>query len=635
MELFRLFGRIAIDNTEANNAIDETANRANNSNDKIKKSFKGIGSAAVSAGKWIAGAGAAIGGAMLAVTEGTREYRQEMNLLESAYLTAGHSSEAAKNTYSDLNAVMRDSGAAVEAAQHLALVADNEDELNDITHTLTGVYAKFGDSLPLEGLAEAINHSASLGEVQGSLADALEWSGITVDDFNAQLAECTTEEERQDLITNTLRNTYSKAADQYKETNKDVMEAEKAQEKLSDAFAELGKVFEPIVTKIKEKVAEMVTVAAPKIQELIDKIKDAIKWVKENEQTIQTWIGVILGATTSIGAFILIMKWGTIMSAATKAIKTVRSAVLLFNAALMANPIGIIVALLAGLVVAFIYLWNNVKPFRQFWIDLWKKIQDACSKAASILKTKFTEMYNSMKEKFDSMKKKATEIFENIKKTISDKVQSAKDKAISTFNLLKNGLINPIVSAKNKVVEVFSSIYSTIKGKIESAKTVVQKAVNKIKGFFNINLKFKAVKLPTISVKWGKKPAILAKAAELLDIPGVPQFSVKWNAKGGIFDKPTVLPTLAGWQGFGESGEEAITPIDTLLAYVREAVRGENEPVLYYMRQIVQILAEYLPMVANSQSEIMLDGDVLVGRLAPRMDQELGILANRKKRGNT
>lgn len=102
----------------------------------------------------------------------------------------------------------------MEAAQHLALVADNEEELNDMTHTLTGIYATFGASLPLEGLSEAINHSASLVEVQGNLADSLEWSGITVDDFNAQLAECTTEEERQDLIMKTLKDTYSDAADQ-------------------------------------------------------------------------------------------------------------------------------------------------------------------------------------------------------------------------------------------------------------------------------------------------------------------------------------------------------------------------------------------------------------------------------------
>lgn len=579
MELFRLFGRIAIDNTEADRAIDDTTRRASDSEKKTGSSFKAIGSAAVSAGKWIAGTGAAIGGAMLAVTESTREYRQEMGLLESAYQTSGHSSKAAKDTYSDLNAVMRDSGAAVEAAQHLALVADNEEELKDMTHTLTGVYATFGDSLPLEGLAEAINHSASLGEVQGSLADALEWSGITVDDFNAQLAECSTEEERQDLIMDTLRNTYSKAADQYKETNKDVMEAEKAQEKLSDAFAELGKVFEPIVTAIKEKIAEMVSVAAPKIQELIDKFKDCIKWVKENEKTIKTWVAVIIGATTTVGLFLVILNWGKIMTAATKAIKGVTAAVKLFNAALKANPIGLVISLLAGLVAAFIYLWNNNESFRKFWLDMWDKIKKKCGDAVDWIKTKF----NKFKDMLATVK------------------------------------------------QVFGGIKDTITEKIEGAKNAVDKAIKKIKGFFPLSIGkiFSNLKIPKISVSGGKAPFGIAGKGKL------PSFDVKWNAEGGIFDKPTVLPTIAGWQGFGESGAEAITPIDTLLSYVHEAVKAENEPVIYYMQKIMQILAEYLPKIAENNAEITLDGNALVGRLAPMMDQELGILASRKKRGNT
>lgn len=630
MEIFRLLGMIAIDNTEANRAIDETARRASDSEKKTGGSFSKIGSAAVSAGKWIAGAGAAIGGSMLAVTEGTREYRQEMGLLESAYTTAGHSSEEAKNTYSDLNAVMRDSGAAVEAAQHLALVADNEGELKDMTHTLTGVYATFGDSLPLEGLAEAINHSASLGEVQGSLADALEWSGITVDDFNAQLAECTTEEERQDLIMDTLRKTYSKAADQYKETNKDVMEAEKAQEKLSDAFAELGKVFEPIVTAIKEKVAEMVEIAAPKIEELIEKIKDASKWVKDNEDKINMWVGVILGATVAVGTFLLILNWGAIMTAAASAINKVRTAILLMNAAMLANPVGIIIAVIAGLVAAFIYLWNTCEPFRQFWIDLWDLVQKKTKIAVEAVKKWWKNMSDDMKEKFTSMKQKATEIFENIKNTISQKVQSAKDLASAAFLTLKAKIISPIIEAKNKVVEVFGTIYSTIKGKIDSARETVEKAMNKIKGFFPLSIGkiFSNLKIPSISVSGGKAPYGIAGKGKL------PSFDVKWNAKGAIFDEPTILPSMEGWQGVGEAGAEAVTPIETLKTYVKEAVRSENEPVLYYMRQIVQMLAENLPMMANSKPQIVLDGNVLVSRLAPKIDQELGILAGKKQRGN-
>ena len=167
MELFRLLGTVAVDNTEAKKALNETSQEANEAANETKEAFSKIGGVAGTIAKGIGMAGLAIGGALVGAVESTREYRAEMALLDSAFLTAGHSSKEAKQTYSDLNAVLGDSGQAVEASQHLALIADNEKELTGLTDILTGVYATFGESLPLEGLAEGINHSASLGEVQG------------------------------------------------------------------------------------------------------------------------------------------------------------------------------------------------------------------------------------------------------------------------------------------------------------------------------------------------------------------------------------------------------------------------------------------------------------------------------------
>ena len=50
----------------------------------------------------------------------------------------------------------------------------------------------------------------------------------------------------------------------------------------------------------------------------------------------------------------------------------------------------------------------------------------------------------------------------------------------------------------------------------------------------------------------------------------VPNFSVSWNALGGIFDQPTIFNTPAGMQGVGEKGPEAILPLDTLWAKMKE-----------------------------------------------------------------
>lgn len=50
----------------------------------------------------------------------------------------------------------------------------------------------------------------------------------------------------------------------------------------------------------------------------------------------------------------------------------------------------------------------------------------------------------------------------------------------------------------------------------------------------------------------------------------VPNFSVSWNALGGIFDQPTIFNTPAGMQGVGEAGPEAVLPLDTLWAKMKE-----------------------------------------------------------------
>ena len=110
MELFQLVGTIIINNQQAKQELDETAEKAADTGKETQDAFNKIGTVAGGIVKGIATAGAALGGAWLAAIEGSREYRTEMGKLESAFQTAGHSSDVAKQTYSDLNAVLGDSG---------------------------------------------------------------------------------------------------------------------------------------------------------------------------------------------------------------------------------------------------------------------------------------------------------------------------------------------------------------------------------------------------------------------------------------------------------------------------------------------------------------------------------------------
>ncbi len=578
MELFKLLGTIAIDNTEANKALNETAENAGSSSKEVESAVNKVGSVALGLGKAVVTAGAVIGGAWLAAIEGSREYRTEMGKLDTAFVTNGHSSEAAKRTYSDLNSVLGDSGQAVEAANHLALLTNNEQDLQTWTDICTGVYATFGASLPIEGLTEAANETAKVGEVTGPLADALNWAGISEDEFNDKLAKCSGEQERQKLIMETLNGTYSKASEQYKKTNEDVIAAEKAQEKLTDAFAELGRIGEPILTLIKTKVADMVAAAIPHLERFINKIKDAAKWIKDNAEKVKLWSGVIAIAIATVGGFVLVLAWAGIMQKAANALKIVTLAMKALNVAMRANVIGLIVTAILGLVAAFLYLWKNNEGFRNFWLKMWEKIKSATSSAVRWIKGKF----------------------------------------------------NDLKDVVSRVRNTFGNIKDAIADKIEGARDAVKKAIDKIKGFFPLSIGkiFSNLKIPKISVSGGKAPFGIAGKGKL------PNFDVKWNAEGGILDRPTIFGSIGNTLlGGGEAGKEAIAPIDTLLDYVRSAVMLENEGIRKTLIEQNRILIDFLSR--SMPHGVMLDSGALVGELTPSIDAQLSNRLRNAKRGNT
>ena len=264
----------ALNNTKADmvkiqKEIDDTSEKLKKSKIDWESVGDTVGKVGKAIGAGIAAMGAAIGaaaGAFLGLAESTREARVNMGKLETGFITAGHSAEDAKKTYTELYGVLGDDGQATEAAAHLAKLTKNEKELATWTDIATGVYATFGDSLPIENLTEAANETAKTGAITGGLADALNWAGVSEDEFQASLDKCSTEQERQALITKTLNGLYSDAAEKYREVNGDIIDAQKATASLNGAMAELGAIAEPIVTKLKQLAAELLQQITPFVE---------------------------------------------------------------------------------------------------------------------------------------------------------------------------------------------------------------------------------------------------------------------------------------------------------------------------------------------------------------------------------
>lgn len=272
--------------------------------EKGESSLKKFGSAAKTVGKAVgvgmaavAAAVAAGATALVGLAEGTREYRAEQAKLITSFEAAGSSAEQAKETYNDLYRVLGDSGQATEAAQHLAKLTTSEKELSEWTKICQGVYATFGDSLAIEGLTEAVNHTAKLGEVQGTLADALEWSGVSVDEFNEQLFWCNTESEREKLIRDTLNGLYSDAANQYEITAASILSANEAQAALTESLAQLGESAEPIIAVFKGTAASLLADLVPSFDLVSQGLMDSINGVEGGAEKMAEGIKGAIGTT--------------------------------------------------------------------------------------------------------------------------------------------------------------------------------------------------------------------------------------------------------------------------------------------------------------------------------------------------
>lgn len=172
--------------------------------------------------------------------ESTEEYRRAQGRLNTAFEAAGYGADTAQQAYKAFYGILGDTDTATEASQLLAQLAESEEDVATWTEIAAGVSGTFGDSLPIEGLIEAANETAKVGEVTGTLADALNWVGISEDEFNAKLAAAGSESERNRLIMETLSNQYDQAAQAFYRNNEALVASRNAQAQMDEVTAQLG-----------------------------------------------------------------------------------------------------------------------------------------------------------------------------------------------------------------------------------------------------------------------------------------------------------------------------------------------------------------------------------------------------------
>lgn len=259
------------------NALDDIDNAAESSGDGFTV-MKGALANLVSGG--ISGAVGAVKDLaenIVNLAEETEEYRTMQAKMSGSAESFGYSVQFAKDQYKEFYEYLGDEQMSTNAITNLMGMQVSTDTVTKSAEAATAVWTAYGDSIPIESLTESINESAQVAQVTGVLADALNWAGISEDNFNTKLQSLTTTQERADLIAQTLNDTYGKSKETYDDMTEGIRNANDAEAEFQEIQAEVGEAVEPVrqaLTKLKSNGLEA-------ILPVVEKVGDLFEWFGE------------------------------------------------------------------------------------------------------------------------------------------------------------------------------------------------------------------------------------------------------------------------------------------------------------------------------------------------------------------
>ena len=350
--------------------------------------------------------------------------------------------------------------------------------------------------------------------------------------------------------------------------------------------------------------APLLELLTPKIQELTAGLLDfaekaypkflsAMEWIQKNGPTI----GIVLGG---IAAAFIAFNWGSIVSGVMGAVGAFQA----FGATLLANPVGLIILGITALIATIKYLWDNCEEFRNGVTAIWEALKTAFDAVVQWFSTAIenvkgffqglgdgiTAVKDGIVGAWTNLKEKTTAAWENIKstveangggiegvvKTVADGLKSVWSDAFNAIDELTGGKLS---SALSTVSNILTSIKETFSNILGAARDKVKEIIDKIVGFFDIDISFPSIPLPHFSISpkgWVIGDLLKGK---------IPSLSIDWYRRAYddpiVFTRPTVLPTAAGLKGFGDGpGAEVVIGMNRFEEMLAEAAASGSRQVI-------------------------------------------------------
>lgn len=469
--------------------LEEQAKKSNAVLSGISAGAGKVSAGASSIAKAFAPATAAVGGlatAAYATIPATEELRSDLSKLDANAEENAVSADAAREAWRAFAVQSGETDSAVEATSNLLQAGFTESNLQKAVEGLSGAAQRFPDTLKIESLADSLQETLATGNATGQFGELLDRLGIGAENFSAQLANCATDAEKQNLALQTLadaglNDTYNAWA----KNNEEMLANDEANLKLQESMASLAETILPLVTLVTEKISELVT------------------WFTSLDKSTQTAILTALALVAAISPIAgIISGIGTAISF------------------IAANPIVLLIAAIVGLVALIVTkgqeiigVLQSVDDFLQgvFTVDWTNIFGPVLGNILNAFFTNISNIWNGIKQ-----------IFEGV------------------INFIQGVFTGNWQQAWEGVKQIFSGVWDTFVG-------IVKAPVNAIIGLINgligaINMAIGGLNSLKISVPdW--IPGIGGKSFGF-NIPSIP--TIPYLAKGGTVLSGSAIVGEAG-----------------------------------------------------------------------------------------
>lgn len=429
--------------------------------------------------------------------------------------------------------------------------------------------------IALNKTAEAFGYTGR--SAQNDLYDALKEGEITFDDFNSQLVELSEgtggfAEMAKESSTG-IRTSWQNVQTAVVKGLADMLAS------IDDALGSFGGiagVFDSLKSGIQTAFSWINT-----------NIPVAINLFKEVYNTIKPWIPII---TSIVVAFLTFNTVISIITGVKTAVTTLRTSMALLNATMLANPIALVIAVLAGLAVMFVYLWNTSETFREKVTEVFQTFLDFVMPIVQTVVDFVMEVWGMLVDWWNENNERIFETAQTIWNTIVEVISTVVQAVVDFVMDIWGALVTWWDENSELIRQTAETIWNAIQTVIETAMDIIVPIIEKAMNFL----------VPFLETAWN----IIKTVVEVVWSAIKTVIDIAINLVLGIIR--TVMQMINGdWEGAWDTVKSTAETIwESIKSFITDSAERIWDNIKETFGKVVDTISENMDAALDTVKEI-------------------------------